>query len=69
MFSYTVTLAGLPIKDAERSKVGLEIFAQLPMRKYIARVKWQRTTLALALYRFFFLATPTFYNFYLMSLD
>lgn len=54
MFSYTVTLAGLPIKDAERSKVGLEIFAQLPMRKYIARVKWQRTTLALALYRFFF---------------
>lgn len=38
-FSYTVLLAGLPSWDAEISKVSLKIFAQLSMRKYIARAK------------------------------
>lgn len=39
-FSYDILLAGLPTWDVERLEVSSKVFAQLPMRKYIARVKY-----------------------------
>lgn len=65
-FSYTVLLAGLPSWDAEISKVSLKIFAQLPMRKYIARAK---DYIGISPIDFFLAYTPAFYCFCLLSLD